>query len=365
MKFFVKKNTFRKKYLPVFLSFAVVLAVFHACLGMQGHQPALFREPGVKVNSVKLHGQDLLTFERNGKPDRVFAVSVGDGGLGLRVLTATGVTWFDSSGKKLREILFAKTKDHFPIIAANLIPGQTHFLGFHHLENALSVYDAAGRFLFQVPASGGSGFPMAALEEGRGILVKDGRGKGVHLYDHGGTYLRNILSGGYLTSFRTLPRPELNREDLIFYNYPHGKKRGYFQIASLDGTLLDGWECKPGWSGFNFMTFEGQTAIVGNPEQAFVCVDLKGKTVAEFDAPHADYFRYVYATPLTEEYRVFLASGSGYRPYHMICVYDAGKNLIYQEINHGHARALRVPDSSRPEFFVAVENRIRRYALTP
>jgi hypothetical protein len=61
---------------------------------------------------------------------------------------------------------------------------------------------------------------------------------------------------------------------------------------------------------------------------------------------------------------IVLASGGGYTPYHMVCVYNPAGELVFQEVRDENAFELEA-DAQQPAFVVVTRSSRWRYEVPP
>lgn len=153
-----------------------------------------------------------------------------------------------------------------------------------------------------------------------------------------GKLLRTIPAAGYLTFFQAANIDDDQKKELILYNYPSplGKT---IEIFKADGTLLYSWDSSlQGY--FDVVDWNGSPHILSIEENAFAILSMDGVLVSRLAAPQAQYFRQIRGKQLSNGSLAILVSGDGYRPYHMVCIFDDRQELVFQEVVPGHAIGL-------------------------
>lgn len=199
------------------------------------------------------------------------------------------------------------------------------------------------------------------------ILVPVTRRKGLlgttselQIYDLKENLLKTLPAAGYLSFFQAVNLDDEPKKELVFYNYPSPLGKD-IEIFKASGLPLQSWP-SPFKGFFDIIDWEGAPHLISLVEDAFVVFNLEGVEIARLKVTNAHYFRHIRAKFLANGDLVVLISGSGYRPYHMICVFSSNLELIYQEIGTGHAQGLLTASDKPNEFLVWQDRKYLKYA---
>ena len=217
-------------------------------------------------------------------------------------------------------------------------------------EIGYAYLDSDGRLAIQADVSGNE--EMEVLRAVTGRKGAFGVTSSLQIWDAAGNQLKSIQPSGYLTFLRAFNVDKDPKQELILYSYPNQNRGGTIEIVKADGTILNIWDNHfQGY--FDVIDWRGAPHILSIEQNAFVILTLKGERVVRLDAPHAHYFRWITGKRLYDGTLIVLVSGSGYRPYSMICGYDTEHQLIFQEVSAGHANGLLVAPEYPDQFFVS------------
>ena len=183
------------------------------------------------------------------------------------------------------------------------------------------------------------------------ILVEIDRGRGVEIRSQDQRIIDRVLTTEHLTDLGAIAQKDSAKENLVLYTYPNATRGGTFTVMSVDRTEIGRWEVHPPPSRFDVGTWQGEPAVFYFQGAALVIRSSVGEVMARLQAPLAEKFSRIFVASGYGGRTIVLASGSGYTPYHMVCIYDADGSLAFQLIESEHAFRLEA-DESRPEFFV-------------
>jgi hypothetical protein len=209
--------------------------------------------------------------------------------------------------------------------------------------------------------------PDALVRVARGDLVGDGasetilalpNGRGVAIRDAAGHTLRQITTAEYLTHFDVVPVSG-RQGYLVLYTYPNAEDGGTFRVVTAEGVTIAQWTEKPPPGAFDSAVWNGETALFYLQGDELVIKSLQGELLGRLASPGATVFRQVYVADVVGGELVAVASGSGYTPYHMLCVYS-GTKLVYQEIEPEHAFGIEAGERGSG-FTVLTRSRKWRY----
>jgi hypothetical protein len=201
----------------------------------------------------------------------------------------------------------------------------------------------------------------------RGDLVSDDapetivalpNGGGVEIQDGSGRTIRRIATDEYLTYFDVVPIRD-RKGYLVLYTYPDADGAGTFQVVTAENTSVARWVEKPAPASFDSAVWDGQTALFYLHGDEVVIRSPHGALLARLACPGAAPFSQIYVANAANGRVVVVGSGSGYTPYHMVCVY-AGPRLVYQEVEPEHAFGIEAA-AAYAGFTVLTRSRKWRY----
>jgi len=196
------------------------------------------------------------------------------------------------------------------------------------------------------------------------VMVEAGGGRGIEIRDLVGNRLSLIAATGYLTDFGAVPASEGGKQNLVLYTYPNESGGGTFTIMTADERQVARWDEDPAPARFAVGLWNDMAALFYLQGDVLVVRSPSGAPLARLTAPQGSRFETVQVGRMAGGLTIVLASGSGYTPYHMICVYDRGGELVYQEVRDEHAFALEA-DAEQPAFVVVTRSSRWRYQAQP
>jgi hypothetical protein len=179
---------------------------------------------------------------------------------------------------------------------------------------------------------------IAALDDGRGIEIRD----------RSGTGLARIPTTDYLTDFGAVPDPASGKHNLVLYLYPNATNGGTFRIVTAGQREVAAWEENPPPGRFAVAAWRTAPALFYLQNDTLIVRSAAGQPLARLEAPDGRHFQRLHVRNVSGGRTVVLASGSGYTPYHMVCVYDEDGRLLFQDVADEHAFELasRADDST-------------------
>lgn len=175
---------------------------------------------------------------------------------------------------------------------------------------------------------------VVALEAGAGVEVRDA----------GGQTVARIATAGHLTHFGVIEASRAPLMDLVLYTYPNAERGGTFRVMTPDEVTVASWDEQPPPSHFDIATWNGAPAVLYLRGDDLIVRNARGDLLATLPAPSDIAFQDVYAADARNGRLVVVASGDGYTPFHMVCVYSPDGELVFQEVANEHAYGLDVRD---------------------
>ena len=194
------------------------------------------------------------------------------------------------------------------------------------------------------------------------VIVALPEGAGVEIRDQAGNRLTRIATDHYLTDFGAVKTSSGDKADIVLYTYPDENQGGTFLVATADRRELARWHERPAPGRLAAGNWGGRPALFYLQGDALVVRSPLGSLLARLPAPEGRTFRDLYVAELSAGRTVVVASGNGYTPYHMVCVYDAGGQRVFQEINNEHAFDVKAEDGDST-FVVYARSSAWRYAV--
>jgi hypothetical protein len=195
------------------------------------------------------------------------------------------------------------------------------------------------------------------------VVVELPKGLGVAISDSNGRTIREIRTPQYLTYFGVVESPQGGAKNLVLYTYPNANRGGTFQVLTPDNVTVARWEETPPPSHFDSARWQNETALFYLRRDEVIVRSLKGAMVARLPAPSGVAFQQVHVANMAGGRTVLIASGNGYTPFHMVCVYESDGRLIFQEIGREHAFGIETPQDPFA-FTVLTRSRKWRYATS-
>lgn len=193
-------------------------------------------------------------------------------------------------------------------------------------------------------------------------LVELELGKGIKIEDSRGGRLGDLPTDEYLTDFGAVPASRPGKKDVVIYTYPNRDRGGTFRVVTPDRTEIARWVETIPPARFDAGIWKGQAALFYLVGNSLVVRSPRGDMLSTLSAPDGAVFQQVHIGNTRQDRTVLVASGSGYTPYHMVCVYEADGRLVFQEVGREHAFDLEVA-RDRFEFTVWTRSTGWRYRV--
>jgi hypothetical protein len=182
-------------------------------------------------------------------------------------------------------------------------------------------------------------------------IIELGDGRGVEIRDASGARLRQLPTTGYLTDFGTVATPGSDKQQLVLYTYPNANRGGTFSVVTADGQERARWDEAPAPGGFAVGQWGDVPALFYLQDDRLAIQSPQRGRITTLSAPQGGFFTTRAVRTIASGRTVVLASGNGYTPYHVVCVYDAGGRLVFEEVGDEQAFELEGSGES-DEFFV-------------
>jgi hypothetical protein len=187
------------------------------------------------------------------------------------------------------------------------------------------------------------------------------RGEGVEIRDSAGHLLQTVRTSEYLTDFGTVPSSDSGRQLLVLYTYPNASRGGTFQVRDGDLKQVASWAEYPPPGAFTVGKWHDSPALFYLQSDTLVVRSPLGRALEHLHVAGADIFRRVFVQNLDDNRTAILATGSGYTPFHMVCLYDR-ERMLFQEVLSGRAYDL-VPQQRASEFVVKAADGVWKYTI--
>jgi hypothetical protein len=158
---------------------------------------------------------------------------------------------------------------------------------------------------------------------------------GVDIQDASGSIVGRVTTTEYLTDFGAILSG--GERLIVIYTYPNATRGGTFVVTTPQQRELARWSENVPPSHFATGLWQQTPAVFYLVQDRLTIRSTGGAILASLDAPSGHDFGQLFVGPTAGDRLVVVASGSGYTPYHMVCVYDASGELLFQEIENEHA----------------------------
>jgi hypothetical protein len=187
------------------------------------------------------------------------------------------------------------------------------------------------------------------------------RGEGLDILDSGGRHLHTLKPPEYLTDFGTIASSNDDRELVVVYGYPNAESGGTFRVCNADFTEIASWAEYPPPGGFSVGEWHNAPALFYLQNDTLVVRSALGRLLERRRIPGANIFQRVVVNTLSASQTILVATGSGYTPFSMVCLYDRDR-LVFQEVLPGRARGL-LPGSGTNVFVVLMDDGRWKYQM--
>ncbi len=164
---------------------------------------------------------------------------------------------------------------------------------------------------------------------------------GVEIRDQSGHPLARVMTRHYLSDFGAVHASRTDKMDLVLCEYPtamHPNRQSTFSILTLpDQRLLATWDEVPPACRFAAGPWNGKEALFYFQGDGLTVRSPDGQLQTRIGVPNGNAFRDIYVGAIDGRYTAVLGSGNGYTPYHTVCLFDSSGQLVFQEIEKGHA----------------------------
>jgi hypothetical protein len=187
------------------------------------------------------------------------------------------------------------------------------------------------------------------------MLVLDPGLQGLEIRGDNGALIGHLAFHRNVTDFAGVPA-EGGGKAVVVVNLG-----GTFLLVGMDGHERARWQEVRDPGRFASGSWQGRAALFYLVDDTLVVRSTEGEALARLPAPEGRVFGRVFVAGLAAGRLVLVASGSGYTPYHMVCVYDASGALMFQEVDDELAFAV-APDDAGRAFLVTTRSSEWRYA---
>lgn len=193
------------------------------------------------------------------------------------------------------------------------------------------------------------------------LLVEGTRGEGIEVRNQSGVLIKAVRTPDYLTDFGAVAAATGTGSVLVLYAYPNAAKTGTFTVFDRSLAATARWEEGPPPGRFASGEWARQPALFFLQKDTIVIRSASGTKLQDLPAPDGRMFRDIFVQPLGNGRTAIVVSGSGYTPYHMVCVYD-GARLVFADVEMDHAYGVE-RDGGGPGFVVTTRENRWRYSF--
>jgi hypothetical protein len=161
---------------------------------------------------------------------------------------------------------------------------------------------------------------------------------GVDVLDGSGAVLSRLSTTDYLTDFAAIAKDD--QRLLVLYTYPDSKRGGTFVVSTPEQHEVARWTENVPPARFTTGVWQHTPAVFYLQQDRLTIRSVEGLRLASLDAPYGRMFQTLFVGQTGRDRLAVVASGNGYTPYHMVCVYDGSGQLVFQEVRDEHAFAL-------------------------
>lgn len=316
---------------------------------------------------AELAVQRTVLLQADDRDAPLFQVAVLPGGE-LLVVGAQRAVSFSAAGQRLRETIVGDGP-HYPLRyvwwGETGTDGRTEpgFVGVARDGRSVGVYAADGQVArrLHVPALPNITIANVTGDATPELVIQHDVGEGVEVFDRTGQSLGRVEAPGYVTDFDVLPGPSDEARGLVFYLYPVGEG-GRFVITGLDGTVRQQWDDRP-LGAFALLSWQGRTALVSAPDEAYRVVAPGGEVLGSFAARTVRRVGRILSCELAGGRRVFVSSSRGGPQEHTVSIFDAGGRLVYHDRSDEDVQDLQ-PLPDRNGFYLVTRRRLARFTVS-
>jgi len=176
----------------------------------------------------------------------------------------------------------------------------------------------------------------------------------IDIRDSSGRWLRRIDRGGSITDVGGVPGGD-GKDDILI------DERGAFTVVDAEGRPRAHWQEPHDPGRFAVAPWKGRPTVFYLLDDSVVLRSPRGELIGYLAAPQAHLFGRPYVAAVGSR-TVVVATGNGYTPYHMICVYEPDGTLAFQEMDDELAFAV-APDPAPGAFTVTTRTTVWRYTI--
>jgi hypothetical protein len=171
---------------------------------------------------------------------------------------------------------------------------------------------------------------------------------GVEIRDESGRTLIRVLTKHYLTDFGAVRSSRTDKMDLVLCEYPTAMRphrQSTFSILTLpDQQLVATWDEVPPACTFAAGVWNGHEALFYFQGDALTIRSRDGQLLRRIYVRNGNAFRDIHVGTTAGGYTAVLGSGDGYTPFHTVCLFDSNGQLVFQDIEKGHAVKLETDE---------------------
>jgi hypothetical protein len=194
------------------------------------------------------------------------------------------------------------------------------------------------------------------------LLVELEDRHGIEIRDRSGARLARLTTTEYLTDFGAISASRPDKQDVILFTYPNAAHGGTFTVLTAGQHEVAKWDEYPPPGGFAVGTWARQPAVFYVQDDHLTARSAMGRPLAWLNAPEGRLFNARQSARIADDRTVILASGNGYTPYHMVCVYNATGKLVFQDIANEQAFELQARETASA-FTVITRSSEWRYTI--
>lgn len=313
------------------LQTAVVLTVAlclvtASCIGASRVVPAILMSPGVKVETYSFSRGLVTGFADGPGVNRVMSVD-REGSDTFMVIAERGIRWVDEAGMTLRAVSFPRRL--FRPEPVRLLSGETRLVAL--AGNHVAVLDVEGRVRHRFKTAGpGYKWPIAGNVAGDGepeVILRKRTGADIRTL--AGALVASLEWPRYTTFVEVMQADADEPLEVVLFNTHLGRPEVEVRVVNADGSVVSDWALPRGnW--LSLIPALGMDRLWAAVDDEIIAYSATGEIVSRLSAPGAGYLRYVTGARLNDT-TILVVSGGGYRCQSLLLVYDADRQLVYQE----------------------------------